>query len=263
MPFLGCKERFMLSAFIDESGDEGTSDKSTPWLTLGCLSIGQKEVAGARQYLNEGVAKVWKNQKTPSHVHFTKVTNHAQRKALLNMLCGLNFTACTVALRKSEMDSTTLHGLHCPKMYNYIARHLLERLSWYAADRSGQISITFATRNEDSWKQLKTYLSHLRTQNTQIKWEHIGSIRNTPCQLDILLQAADWITGAYTAGLNPDGFGEVETLYTEILWGKFWMRKGKLWPYGTKVLPSNYDRTKEKLFRKIDAWLEEPTSIIR
>lgn len=33
-----------------------------------------------------------------------------------------------------------------------------------------------------------------------------------------------------------------------------------MWSYGVKVLPSNCDRKKEKLFRKIDTWLEDPTS---
>ena len=253
----------MLHAYIDESGDEGTSERSSSWLVLGCLIIQGRDEAGARAYLHDGIAKIWKGQKVPTHVHFNKVP-HVQRKALLNLITGLNFTSCVVALRKSALSPTTLDGLRCPRMYNYIAKHLLERLSWFGADNFQQMHLTIASRAESSWTEFEEYVELLRTRTDHyIKFPQIHSMRNTPAAKDVLVQGADWITSAVACGLNTDPFGEIESCYAEILWGKFWVRRGKLWPYGIKVLPTDHERKNEKLFRKIDAWLEDPTSIIR
>jgi uncharacterized protein DUF3800 len=230
---------------------------------LGCIIIEEKDAPSAREFLKDGISKVWKGRQPPEHVHFNKVQSHSQRKALLNMLKGLNFTSSIIAIRKDALSSSARDGMKCPRMYNYLAKHILERISWFAADRGDTVHITFASRSESSWEEFEDYIKILRRQNShQIKFCHIGAIKNVPAAKERLLQAADWITSGVACGLNCDGFEEVETCYTEILWGKFWIRRSKLWPYGIKVLPHDYERKKEKLFRKIDAWLEDPASII-
>ena len=254
----------MIHAYIDESGDEGINGSSSPWLVLGCVLLYERDVPGAKEYLTNGVARVWSGRKPPAHVHFQKVQSHSQRKALLHMASGLNFVASTVAVKKEEMPDQVLSRLKSPWLYNYVAKHLLERISWYGADRGQAVHVSFASRSESSWTEFESYIELLKTRpDHQIKFHYIASIRNTPANQNVLLQAADWMVSGYAAGLNPDSFGNVETCFTEILWGKFWMRYGKLWPYGTKILPAAVQRQNEQLFRKIDAWLEDPTTLIR
>jgi len=86
----------------------------------------------------------------------------------------------------------------------------------------------------------------------------MGSI---PANVNSLLQAADWITGGVAAGLNPDSYGQVELSYAEILWGKYWLRQGRFWSYGLKIIPTSHDQKQEKLFRRINTWLEDPTTL--
>ena len=131
----------LLHAYIDESGDEGTGEKSSKWLVLGALIVQENEIPGAKAYLQKGVEGVWKGRKPPTHVHFQKVPTHGQRKALLHMLKGLNFTACTVAAKKRDFSGEILKGLKCPRMYNYLAKHLIERISWFGRDRNESVRL--------------------------------------------------------------------------------------------------------------------------
>jgi uncharacterized protein DUF3800 len=253
----------MLHAFIDESGDEGVSGKSSPWLSLGGLIVLERDVHGSKSYLADGVGRIYTGKKVPAHVHFHKITSHSMRKALLQMLCGLNFNAIVVASRKDAFHPDALRDLKCPKLYNYMARYLLERISWYGRDRNLRVNVTFASRSEVPWDAFAEYVNKLRDQPTQIAFDYIAGLTNIPANTNSLVQSADWITSGVTCGLNPDECGDVETCYAEILWGKFWMRGKNLWSYGLKILPKTCDRKNERLFRKIDTWLEDPTFIAR
>ncbi len=251
----------MYHAFIDESGDEGVSASSSPWLALGGLIVLEKEIQRSKEFLGSGVAGIYAGKKVPAHVHFHKIDSHSRRKALLTMLCGLTFNCIVMTSNKGQFHPDALKGLKCPKLYNYMARYLLERISWYGRDRGQKVNVTFASRSEVSWTCFEEYIEKLKEQQTQIKFEYIGSITNIPANTNSMVQSADWITSGIACGLNPDPFDDVETRYAEILLGKFWKRGGNLWSYGLKVLPSGCDRKKERLFRKIDTWLEDPTSM--
>ncbi|MCU1251767.1 MAG: hypothetical protein JWQ49_4796 [Edaphobacter sp.] len=259
------EETLLYHAYIDESGDEGTGPKSSPWLTLGCIIIPESESEETKNYLRKGINRIWASGEPPEHVHFQGIRNHNQRKALLRMAAGLNFTSCMVPLKKGALRPEVLAGMRCPLLYNYAAKHLLERISWFGASRRQQVRITIAARNEDTWKGFKEYLDVLKikTQEHDIKWEYLETIRSRPASHNLILQATDWVVSGFTLGLNPDQYDNVETVFTEIMWGRFWVRSGKFWTYGIRYLPTNYDRKDQELFRKIGAWLEDPTAIRR
>jgi hypothetical protein len=253
----------LLHAFFDEAGDEGLTGKSTPWLCIGGWVVPEAELDGIKKFLAEGAEKVWRGgNKPPSHIHFQQIASHAQRKALLKMLCGLNFTALSTVAHKQSFRKETLAAFKCPTMFNFVAKHALERVSWLGKSYQRTIAVTFASRAEDSWAQLKKYIEILRGRTDhQIHFNYIHSITNTPANVNSLVQAADWISSSVANGLNPDKYGNVECGYAEILWGKFWNKNGKFWTYGMKVLPYDFDRKNEELFRKIDTRLDDPTSI--
>ena len=253
----------MFHAFVDESGDEGVTQSSSAWLCLGAFIIRETEINPTKQYLANGVKNVWRGSRPPAHVHFQQISSHSKRKALLHMLCGLNFTAVVICSKKSSFREETLRALKCPTLYNYLAKHLLERLSWFAHDYGQKVRVSFASRNQISWTDFETYIELLRDRpdKHQIRFETIDSIGNIPANMNSCVQAADWITSGVACGLNPDEYDNVETAYAEILWGKFWVRKGNLWSYGIKCVPQ-FDSKKEKLFRKIGTWLEDPTTIV-
>jgi len=254
--------RSVLHAFFDESGDEGIGGKSSPWLCVGGWILPESQLQSIKKYLVDGAGKVWRGNKPPAHIHFQQIGSHSKRKALLKMLCGLNFTVVMTAAHKQSFR--TREHLKCPTLFNYMAKHLLERASWFAKESQQKINVTFASRAENSWLLFKQYIDLLKNRNDhQIKFDYIQSIGNIPANVNSLVQASDWITSGVANGLNPDEFRAVETGYTEILWGKFWMKNAKLWSYGLKILPSGFERKNEELFRKIDTWLEDPASIFQ
>jgi len=255
----------MLHAFIDESGDDGMTSKSSSWLLLAGYAIPESEMNAMKCSLAAGVQHIWSGKTVPSHVHFCQAS-HTKRKALLQLVRGAssNLTIFAIAAHKPSLDPEEMSRLRCPSLYNYMAKFLVERLTWYAADCDKKVRMTFATRSQIPFGQLKTYLlCTLRGRSYpvhDIKYERLDSIGNIPANHNWLVQGADWIASGFASGLNQDQHGQVEIGYTEILWGKFWIRKGNLWSYGIKVIP-DFDRNEEKLFRRIGTWMEDPTTL--
>jgi hypothetical protein len=253
----------MLHAFIDESGDDGFSAKSSRWLVLGAYIILESEMPSVKLKFLNGIKEIWKTD-PPDHVHFVDCP-HTKRKALLNLVKGINLTCMYVGVRKDALGEEAAKRLACPTLYFYLAKHLVERLSWFARDSGMKVRITFAQRSQVSFTELKSYfydtLIHSGYPTHSIEFNCIDSMGSIPANVNTLLQAADWITGGFTAGLNPDTYDQVELAYAEILWGKYWMRSGKFWSYGMKYIPTTFDRKQEKLFKRIDTWIEDPTTL--
>ena len=255
----------MLHAFIDESGDDGMTPKSSAWLVLAGYVIPENEMNAMKKTLAEGVNHIWFGKTVPTHVHFCQAS-HPKKKALLQLVRGVNsnLTILVIAAHKPSLDPQEMNRLRCPSLYNYMTKFLVERLTWYAEFCGKKIRVTFASRSQIPFEQLKTYL--LCTLKSRpypvhdIKYERLDSLGNIPANQNSLVQGADWIASGFASGLNPDQLGQVEVGYTEILWGKFWVRKGNLWSYGIKIIP-DFDRTKEKLFRRVDTWMEDPTTL--
>src|SRR5262245_40629234 len=97
----------MLHAFVDETGDEGVKGTGSPWLSLGGWIVPENQLNPIKKFIVEGVEKVWQGKKLPDHVHFHEQP-HGRRKALLQMLCSLNFTALAVPALKSAFRAETL-----------------------------------------------------------------------------------------------------------------------------------------------------------
>jgi hypothetical protein len=253
-----------LHAFVDESGDDGMSQRSTPWLILGALVISESDIVSMKQQLRAGIERIWMKDKAPSEIHFHKTT-HPKRKALLHLLRTFDVKVMLVAAHKASLDPSEVSRLKCPALYHYMAKHVVERLTWYARDKSKKIRITFASRPQVSLTEFKDYFFKILKSRSKpvhdIAWEWLESIGVIPASQNILVQAADWLCAGIGAGLNADPHGDVETRYAEILWGTFWVRRGNLWSYGMKVIPTTYDRSQSKMLKQIGTWLEDPTTL--
>jgi Protein of unknown function (DUF3800) len=253
----------MLHAFIDESGDDGFAPQSSRWLVLGAYVIRESDMNPIKTKIGEGVKQIWQTS-PPSHVHFVNCI-HTKRKALLHLVHGMDLTCMFVAAHKASLKPDEVKRLKCPSLYCYIAKHLVERITWYARDRNDPVRITFAQRSQIAFTDLKSYfydvLIHRAYPVHGIAFNFINSMGSIPANVNSLLQASDWITSGIAAGLNPDGYGHVELSYAEILWGKFWRRQGKFWSYGLKIIPTTVDHKNEQLFRRINTWLEDPTTL--
>jgi len=223
----------------------------------------ESEMNPVKTQIAIGVKQIW-NASPPSHVHFVDCT-HPKRKALLNLVQGINLVCCVTAAHKQSLNSDEVMHLKCPSLYCYIAKHVVERISWYARDRKEKVRITFAERSQISISDLKSYFFDVLKNRTypvhDIAFDHIDSIGGIPANSNSLLQVADWITSGVAAGLNPDPYGQVELDYAEILWSKFWKRNGKLWSYGMKIIPTTFDNKTSKLLKRMNTWLEDPTTL--
>jgi Protein of unknown function (DUF3800) len=253
----------VLHAFIDESGDDGFAALSSRWLVLGGYVMQEAEMNPVKGQIASAVKQIW-NSSPPSHVHFVDCI-HSKRKALLNLVQGINLTCSVTAAHKASLSDSEIKHLKCPSLYCYTAKHLVERISWFARDRNEKVRITFAQRSQISISDLKSYFYDVLKNRTypvhDIAFDHIDSMGGIPANANALLQAADWITSAIGAGLNPDPYGQVELSYAEILWGKFWKRNGKFWSYGMKIIPTTFDIKTSKLLKRMNTWLEDPTTL--
>ena len=254
-----------LHAYIDESGDDGFSANSTEWLICSAFIIDESERDSVRTGIFSGAQKIWSGGTLPQDISF-KNTSHDKRKALLGLITKYDFHIVSVLANKRAFPAASQAGLQCPKMYNYICKHLIERITWYADDKGKDVMLTFSKRKQINFSTLKHYiLNTLRLQpkgSHDIKYPRLKSMNEAPAFTNMLLQVSDWIASSIGAGVNVNVHGDVELGYVEKLWGKFWIRRNNLWSYGMKCLPTQLIRNNHRLFRKVDAWLEDPNTLV-
>ncbi len=185
----------------------------------------------------------------------------------MQLLSKFNYTIVCVAANKQRLTDEQKTRLTCPKLYHYLAKHIVERLSWLGRQHGQQVVLHFSSRKQIHFGKLHEYLfttiRHERVKTHDTDYRFIGGCGEALAKRNLLSQASDWVASGIAAGLNPDKYGNTEYEYCRAMWGKFWVRKGNLWSYGFKCLPTNcIHRAEQGLLRKIGTWLEDPTTLV-
>lgn len=237
-------------AYIDESGDDGLGKFRKPMADGGSSQI--LAICACIMRASHDIDTVsWRDEiklgtqsKTKGRsIHFTDFS-HSQRKFACKIIAGKPLRFVTALAHKPSLDRDTYREKN--RLYFYIARHVIERISWFCRDMrpkvregDGRVKIVFSRRGQMSYPSFVEYMQVLKTQDTSIHWPVIDleGIEAQDHSRLAGLQIADCGAKAITDALEPDKFGSVERQYIEILKPNIYTRKGNVFSYGFKILP--------------------------
>jgi len=227
-------------AYIDEAGNEGFSSNSGAWFLLSAFVIDQKNHRRAFDTIN-AIKKDIQFRDLNDELHFRNL-RHEKKKVVIKHLADLPFFAVSIVMGKYLLSEKERQNLSTfPRLYFFMAKCLLERLSWIAREKNTKIEVTFSNRAHVSYDLLRHYIfTTLRLQDTNhsIDFNSIGPIRVVQNKQRKLLQAADAVVSGFFNGIQPNFYGDVETAYAQKLKDRFWRKDSKLYGYGIKLLPA-------------------------
>ncbi|WP_096459047.1 DUF3800 domain-containing protein [Sulfurifustis variabilis] len=236
-------------AYIDESGDDGLKkfrdkkqDGSSQWLALGCCVVRQSNDLSLVKHRDSILAEIGKTKLR--HVHFCDLDHH-QKIAACRVVSQAPIRAISVLSNKKTVPKELAFAGEKGKLYWYLARHLVERVSWLCdednRENTKRVKIIFSNRSGLSYEKFREYLTVLKTQcETSIRWNviDIDEVDSKPHTQLAGLQLADCIASGFAAAVEPTRYGDYEPRYAEILKPTTYSRKGKYIGYGLKILPN-------------------------
>jgi hypothetical protein len=228
----------MLRAYVDESGDRGTTPTATDFFVMSAAIVDdltrpavQGRLASIRHGLNKPPGTV---------LHFARnIREHGARVYVCRQLGGLRrLTISNVVMCKRLLIGADQLTTDPQAVYLYTLRFTLERLSWLARDQNAEIIVTFAHVQNFPYDRLDEYVARLRTIPTTIHWPVVRDIRiNQPRNLE-LLQIADIAASSVLRAFQPDRFGVTEDRYLRELGSRLYRRPpGPVTSYGMKLHP--------------------------
>lgn len=232
------------NAYIDESGDEGFSrpteigpGTSSEWLVLvGVLVPAELDLAWSRT-LDE--LRQLLRKPGPKPLHFRLLRTHERKRAAMAFLATKPFTFSAVALWKPAIYSAYLQ--QPPHLYNYAARFLIERLSWYASAHGRKLNLFFENRTATSYAELRGYMNWIqRDPACQISPDTIADFRPVSATHK-LAQIADFYASATASAIEPDpNYGLTEEKYLLTVRHQFYRMPGtSLLSFGFKIFPDH------------------------
>lgn len=241
-------------AYIDESGDDGldkfrlqgANGGASTWLVLSAFVTRYSRDLELVSWRNEILSRI--PERKSRNLHFAQL-NHAQKIVAAQSIATKRCQAVSVL-----SDKTTIsEGIYKQKnqLYFYLARYLVERVSWLCRDLrrqvpegDGRAKIIFSRRGGMSYPDFRQYLEKLRdSENTQIHWPviDIAGIEAEDHSRRAGLQLADIVASAFSSGIEPNRHGNCEARYAEILKPIVFQRNKNYFSYGMKLVPQ-FDR---------------------
>ncbi len=232
------------NAYIDEAGDEGFSrpaeigpGTSSEWLVLvGVLVPGELDLAWSRT-LDE--LRQLLGKPGPKPLHFRLLRTHERKRAAMTLLASKPFVFSVVALWKPGIFSSYLQ--QPPHLYNYAARFLVERMTWYAAERGRKLNLFFENRAATSYAELRQYMDWIqRDPNCQISRDTIADFRPVSATHK-MAQIADFYASATAAAIEPDqNYGLTEEKYLLTVRHQLYRMPGtSILSFGFKIFPDD------------------------
>ncbi len=229
------------NAYIDEAGDEGFKDPgkvgpatSSEWLVLAAVIVPDEDDQERAKAVDSLRALL--NKPLPKPLHFRHLKKHEKKRAAMNALAAEPFLFSTVAIWKPGITSSFLK--QSPYLYNYAARFLIERLSWYADHRDRRLNLYFENRSSTSYADLEKYMKWIQHDpNCEIRAGVIDDFKPVAPTVK-LVQIADFYASAAAAALEPDQYGFPTADYFLLVQHQLYREPGKtVTGYGFKVFP--------------------------
>lgn len=241
-------------AYIDESGDDGLGvtfrasgvQGASNWLVISAFIVRQSLDLQCVSCRDEILAALPK--KKSRQLHFADL-NHAQKLFAAQRVAQKRSRAISILSNKTMIPAGTYVDKN--QLYFYVARHLIERISWLCRDHrfhapaqeregDGRVRIVFSRRGGMSYPDFKAYLLRLKADKTvQIHWPvvDIEGISAQDHSTRAGLQLADVIASGFAAAVERDNFGNCEWRFAETLKPIAYQRNGNYLSYGVKTLP--------------------------
>lgn len=241
-------------AYIDESGDEGmkfrtkTTSGSTLWFSLSAVVVRRSNEPHVVTLIDDVRRELGKDPRAV--LHFRRL-NHSQKLMFTQRIAGNTaLRVVTVLAYKPSLVGSTL--FQDSRLYFYVTRILLERISWLCRDADrrfdggdGTCEVIFSNRSSLSYDDLRGYLSMLRQRSTELDCRIDWSVIN-PSDVASLhpqwrgLQLADAAASGFFFAVEPDQYGNIEDRYVKTLLTRCYRYKGtKLNRYGVKICCGN------------------------
>jgi hypothetical protein len=223
-------------AFIDESGDPGTTPDSSDYFVMSAVAVRTQNLARLDALLAELREATGRR---PDHVlKFSKLAPH-HRYMVTQILGRQRFVkAVSVVMGKRFFTSDFLRDSNVT--YRYSLRFVLERLSWMAAESRAPLNYTVSHRRHMQVAQLRGYEQRLREDvNCRIDYEWVpGAGQIDRPQRVQALQLADIIASATALAFEERNGRAPDRNPCQNLVGMMYCRRGgSLASYGLKMFP--------------------------
>jgi hypothetical protein len=236
-------------AYIDESGDEGFkfTSGSSQWFVLTAVMT-RKALDVATVKLVDDVRSILQCQ---SHkpLHFSCM-KHEQRLPYVDRIAKAGLRAASILVHKPSIQDPEVFQQERHRLYRYIVRYLLERVSWFGRDNhlsrfggDGTVEIVFSNRSGMSYEKIREYLKHLEAESDRfgctINWNVIrpDQITTFVPSKRMGLQIADAVASSAYYAINPNNYGYTEPRYVQTLKPIIYRRNGVYLRYGLKFWP--------------------------
>ena len=239
---------------VDETGDRGFGAKSSPYFCLAACAFRHSNaqmIVRAMEALNLVLRRPLRQ---PMHA-VDHLKTHDKLMEAVEHLARLPVRVFFVVLPKDSTPSSAAMRSDDVHVYNFLARVLLERMSWFAKDVGLVAHPVFAAVARMPRRSLDDYISKLRLRDTAIEWPWL----HLPVEVDqarnrVGMQWAD-IAGramlkATTPGASPPH--RIEPAYLEALAPVIWRRR-RMETYGIKSVESGWHLTQPWWDRVTDA----------
>lgn len=240
-------------AYIDESGDDGLKvfrdigqNGSTHWLVLSCIIVRQTNDLSLVKRRDD-IRKIISPFKKKRDIHFTNL-NHEQRMFYCSELAKMPLKCISVFSNKKALSEEyrKIYSKDKNRLYWFLARHLVERISWLCDENSNDncvksgVKIIFSNRASMAYQEFRDYLNILKKQRTQIRWNvvDIGNIQSKAHSQLAGLQFADCIASSFRNAVDPNRYGLCEDRYARLLKPIVYNKDKNFLSYGIKILPS-------------------------
>lgn len=239
---------------VDETGDRGFSSKSSPYFCLAACAFrhsNARTVVRAMEALNFALRRPLRQ---PIHA-VDHLKSHDKLMEAVEHLSRLPVRVFFVVLPKASTPASAAMRSDDIHVYNFLARVLLERMSWFARDVGLLAHPVFAAVARMPRRRLDDYISTLQHMDTAIEWPWLRlPVEVEQAKNRVGMQWAD-IAGramlkATTPGARPPH--RIEPVYLETLAPVIWRRR-RIETYGIKSVQSGWHLTQTWWARVTDA----------
>lgn len=230
------------NCYIDEAGDEGIDTGGSRWFLIGGVLLKKTDDLAISQSVDRVKELIGQRDKRKA-LHWRALNrSHNKRLAVIREFGDLPFDFVLCAMDKERLSEKKVFKQK-QRLYNYVTRILVERLSWRVRDLTdgkGYADLYFESRSNMSYRALEDYLERVKADpSSQLVADVIGKPKPRTGQERKNLQIVDACIGACFAALEPNGYGMTDQSYVTFLRERFYRREGNLSSYGFKLLPDD------------------------
>jgi hypothetical protein len=238
-----------VSAYIDETGDRGTSPGASPIFGMAAVLVGDRDASRLRAAVDTlrsdfavpvDAVLSWK-----SHVK----THDRRRRAVEVLRAVPGLTVCYVYAAKAELAPGTYRD-NPTLFYDYVAFTTYESVVWAARHvGAGEVRIGFGHVKNHDHRTTEEYIKREASRDDKVPDSLVTSMHRVSADRYAESQAADLFGGLLRAATWPTGqFGYVEPSYSLDAWPTIRNSGSCAIPLGIMSMPSADVLTAEQWF---------------